>query len=237
MYMKKLIKQLLREGLEFKHKIKNIDFNNEGVKYYTQDDGDEYDVVKVTPDDYHQYANCDGITYELSSNGGDEIVYVSEIEHTGENMFYGDQVERYIKYLENGGMLESFPVNVGNLGSAYSLEKMCEYLSESENFDLMYDLVNVDNSKAHISLYDAIDSLSYDSESYGINDKILYKIRNKSDLDKYYGENYLSQFNKEDIEDYNYYWEPEYYYGFKKILEHWEDVKELGITKVYVDTN
>jgi hypothetical protein len=233
------IKKLLREGL-----IKD------SVDYYTQDEGDEYDIVKVTIDDYHRYKRCNGILYELSSDGGDFIVYTNEIEHTEENQFYDDQVQRYIKYIENGGILESFPVIESSLGGAYSLEQMCDYLAESDNFDLMHDLVNIKDSKAHVSLYDAIDSLSYDSESFGIEPSILSKIRNISDLNKYYGSDYLSNFDKEEIEDSGYYWEPEYYQGFMKILEHWEDnkeytltdmnhrfmaIKSLGINKVYVD--
>ena len=223
---------------------------NERVDYYTQDDGDEYDIVKVTPDEYHRYERVDGILYELSLDGGDKVVHVDDIEHTEGNLFYDDQTKRYIKYLENGGALESFPVNEGQLGGAYTLEEMCDYLAESENFDLMYDLVNVKDSKAHTSLYDAIDSLSYDSESYGIEGSVLSKIRNVADLDKYYGKDYLSQFDEEEIEDYSYYWEPEYYNGFKRILEYWEGEKEytltdmnhrftavkaLGVKRVYVD--
>lgn len=239
--MKDLIKKLLREGLE-----------RESVEYYTQDDGDEYEITRVVPDDYHRYERVDGITYELSTNGGDKIAYVNEIEHTEENQFYDDQVKRYIKYLEDGGMLESFPVNESPLGGAYNLEQMIEYLGERENFDLMYDLVNVKDSKAHFSLYDALDSLSYDSESYGIADGILSKIKNLNDLDRYYGKDYLLNFDEEDIEDYGYYWEPEYYQGFKNILEYWDDnkeytltdmnhrfmaVKALGVKRVYVDPN
>jgi len=237
--MKTLIKKLLRESLL-----------NERVEYYTQDDGDEYDITRVVPDDYHQYERLDGILYELSRSGKDKIAYVSEIEHTEENQFYSDQVDRYIKYLRDGGALETFPVNESKIGGAYNLEEMIEYLSESENFDLMYDLVNVKDSKAHFSLYDALDSLTYDSESYGIEDGLLSKIRNVNDLNEYYGKNYLEQFDEEEIEDYGYYWEPEYYEGFKRILEHWEDnveytltdmnhrfmaVKELGVKRIYVD--
>tara|TARA_R110000851_G_scaffold848_3_gene2872 strand:+ start:1197 stop:1916 length:720 start_codon:yes stop_codon:yes gene_type:complete len=237
--MSNTIKKLLREGLM-----------NDSVDYYTQDDGDEYDIVKVTVDKYHKYERCGGILYELSRDGGDLIVYVNEIEHTEENQFYDDQVQRYVKYIKNGGALESFPVNESSLGGAYTLEEMCDYLGESDNFDLMYDLVNVKDSKAHVSLFDAVDSLSYDSESFGVEALTLSKIRNISDLDKYYGSDYLSYFDKEEIEDNGYYWEPEYYQGFRKILEHWVDskeytltdmnhrfmaVKELGVDRVYID--
>lgn len=224
----------------------------DSVDYYTQDDGDEYDIVKVTVDKRHRYERCGGILYELSNEGGDFIAYVSEIEHTVENEFYEDQVQRYTKYLKNGGALESFPVDESSLGGAYTLEEMCDYLGESENFDLMYDLVNVTHSKAHVSLFDAIDSLSYDSESFGIEASVLSNIRNKSDLDKYYGSDYLSYFDEEEIEGNAYHWEQEYYQGFMKILDHWKDSKEytlsdmnhrfmavkaLGIDRVYVDPN
>ena len=237
--MKNIIKKLLRESLV-----------NDSVDYYTQDDGDEYDITKVTVDKHHKYERCAGILYELSRGGGDLIVYINEIEHTEGNQFYEDQVQRYVKYIENGGILESFPVNESSLGGAHTLEEMCEYLSESENFDLMYELINVKDSKAQVSLYDALDSVTYDSESVGLEPYVLSKITNLSDLDKYYGSDYLSNFDKEEIQDNGYYWEPEYYQGFKNILEHWMDskeytltdmnhrfmaVKELGIDRVYVD--
>jgi hypothetical protein len=233
------IKKMLREELM-----------KDSVDYYTQDSGDEYDIVKVTVDKYNKYERCAGILYELSREGNDFIAYVSEIEHTEENLFYDDQVKRYVKYLKNGGALESFPVNKSSLGGAYTLEEMCDYLGEPDNFDLMYDLVNVNDSKAHAPLFDAVDSLSYDSASFGIESSVLYKIRNIAELDKYYGKDYLSQFDKEEIEDNGYYWEPEYYQGFAKILEHWTDneeytltdmnhrfmaIKALGIDRVYVD--
>ena len=223
---------------------------NDSTEHYTQDEDDEHTIVRVIQDDYHEYRRCDGVLYELSTSGDDFIVSVDEIEHTEENQFYHDQIERYVKYIRNGGALESFPVQESQLGDAYNLEEMIQYLSESDNFDLMYDLVNVTDSKAYKSLYDVLDNLPYDSESYGIEDKLLSKIRNKTDLDKYYGSDYLESFDEEEIEDYSYYWEPEYYEGFKRILEHWADnkeytltdmnhrfsaIKELGIKSVYVD--
>ena len=241
-----------KEVYECKHIKRFGDFIKESVAYHTQNDGDEYQITKVTVDDYHQYERCDGILYELSRDGGDFIAYVEDIEHTEENQFYDDQVERYVKYIEEGGALESFPVQETQIGDAYNLEEMLEYLGDTDNFDLMYELVHVKggNSNGHTSLYDCVDSLSYDSDSYGIEESVLAKIRNKKDLDEHYGKNYLEQFDEEDIEDYGYYWEQEYYDGFLRILEYWSDnkrytledmnhrftaIKQLGIKRVYVD--
>ena len=205
-------------------------FLKESVSYHTQDEGDEHDIQKVDRDNQHEYQYCDGVLYELGYNDNDTIAYITEIEHTEGNSFYEDQVERYVKYIQNGGVLESFPVTEYPLGGAKTLEKMCEYLSDGDNFDLMWDLVNVKDNKAHFSLYDIIETLSYDSESVGIEESVLSSIRNLDDLNKFYGKNYIKQFDAEEIEDYGYYWEEEYYNSFKKILEHWDDNKEYTLT-------
>lgn len=75
---------------------------------YNSDYGD-YDISEVTQDDHHRYETVAGITYELGS-GENEILSVEEIEATPENTFYENQIEAYVKYLEDGGILESFPV-------------------------------------------------------------------------------------------------------------------------------
>ena len=80
----------------------------EYVDYHKLNDDDEYSIVKVTKDKYHDYDYLDGITYELSSTGKDLIVDIDRIEHTEENLFYQDQIERYIEYLKDGGIIETF---------------------------------------------------------------------------------------------------------------------------------
>jgi hypothetical protein len=125
---------------------------------------------------------------------------------------------------------------------------MCEYLGESENFDLTYDLLKNHYEK----LWDVVENLSYDADSYGIDGSILSKIRNKEDLDKYYGEEYKLKYEDDEYvnNDGTLYWTEEYYLGFIEILEYWDEnkeysltdmnhrfaaLKEIGKTMVYVD--
>lgn len=224
--------------------IKNYtEFLNETAEYHNLHGDDDHNITIIKRDNKHKYEYCDGVMYELSNSGEDVVAYISEIEHTEENTFYQDQIDRYIEYINDGGVLESFPVNTSPLGDAYNLEAMCEYLGENDNFDLNWDILK----KNHEELWDIVDKLSYDSETYGIDMDILIKIRNKADLDKYYGED---TYDKEHEEDEHLRWKKEYYDGFVTILEYWEEnkaytltdmnhrfaaLKELGKKRVYVD--
>jgi len=106
----------------------------EKTDYYSLHDDDEYQIIKTVRDDGHDYQYCDGILYELS--GDDSIVNIDEVEHTDENTFYEDQIERYIEYFEDGGITQTFPVSETPLGGCQNLEEMLEYLEESDNFDI-----------------------------------------------------------------------------------------------------
>ena len=201
---------------------------NEATSYHNLHGDDSYDITMVTRDGTHEYSNCDGVLYELSLSGEDVIAYVSEIEHTEGNEFYQDQIERYIEYIEDGGILETFAVDELPIGYARNLEDMCEYLGDSDNFDLTYDLLN----KHYKKLWDVVENLSYDAESYGIDSEILPKIRNPEDLEEYYGEAYKLKYDDEEYkeEDGTLYWTEEYYLGLRTILEHWAENKEYSLT-------
>ena len=124
---------------------------------------------------------------------------------------------------------------------------MCEYLNESENFDTMWEILHKNKP-----FFNILPSIGWNSDKFGIEMDIMEKIKDLNDLDKYYGENYLDQFDKEDIEDYGYEWNEYIYNGFKSILNYWKDnndymltdmnhrfqaVKQLGKKKVYVEIN
>lgn len=111
----------------------------EKVNYGKVNPDDEYNIDVVTRDKYHRYDNCDGVTYELSINGDDRIVYIEEVENTPENLFYPEQIDRYVQYIEEGGILQSFPVISSK--KATNLQDMMEYIDDSdEGFDIIYSI-------------------------------------------------------------------------------------------------
>jgi len=188
--------------LNYKQYIKEVS------SYHNLRGDDEYEITKVERDDLHKYKYVDGILYEL--DGGDIIVSIDEIEHTDENIFYEDQIERYIEYFRDGGICQTFPVSIYPLGHAYSLGEMIDYLNDTDNFDLFYDLLNGNK------LFDMSDELHYNSDDYDI-DKSVLTVRNVEQLDEVYNEG---------EDGYN----EEIYSGFVKILEHWEESKSYSLT-------
>lgn len=239
------------------------EYIKEEANYHQLNDGDEYDIVKVTRDNYHNYSYCDGIQYELGRKGNDKVVYVSEIEHTVENMFYSDQIDRYIQYLKEGGILESFPVIESNLNGVYTLGGMLEYVEENifdDNMDELYNKLNkkfIDDILGGSSIFD----LTSGEVVLGIDGHDLQDISDIKELDFLYNDkDYEDSYLDEDYEEgdelrfnlygYPIYYTKEYYEGFKAILEYWEEnksytltdmnhrfsaVKELGKTMVYVE--
>lgn len=105
---------------------------------YIEKDG--HQLTKIIRDKKHDYQYVDGVLYELS--GKDEhIVDISDVYHTEENVFYQDQIQRYIDYIEDGGILQTFPVDV--IEKCSNLKEMLEYLDdEKDGFDIVYSLFN-----------------------------------------------------------------------------------------------
>jgi hypothetical protein len=125
--------------------MKYIKTFKESVEY--SDEYGEYDIEKVTRDKRHDYEYCDGILYELSGSGNEKIVSINDIEHTPENIFYDNQVDSYIKYINDGGILQTFPVyeshRFDNLG------QMVDFIDEfsDEAVDIFHDLYYGKNDK------------------------------------------------------------------------------------------
>ena len=116
-------------------KMKHLKKYNEYSSYIEKDG---YQLTKVNRDKNHYYQYVNGVLYELS--GKDEhIVDISDVHYTEENMFYEDQIERYIDYIEEGGILQTFPVDV--IEKCSNLEEMLTYLDdEKDGFDIVYSL-------------------------------------------------------------------------------------------------
>ena len=200
------------------NKIKRYsEYLKERSEYYTPN-GSEYDITVVKRDNAHDYKYCDGILYQLSLDNNDIIVNINEIEHTEGNMFYDEQVQQYINYFNNGGIVETFPVQEYPLGVCDNLYDMLEYLDDPDNFDLMWEL-----TRNYKKLYDNLSDILLNSIDYGLEVDLLETIDRKSDLDKYYDSTY-----GEDDEDL--FWDKELYSAFNHILEYWEDNKSYALT-------
>ena len=199
----------------------NKNYITEKTDYYNLHGDDEYEITRTVRDSFHDYEYCDGILYELSEN--DTIVNVEELEHTPENTFYDDQIERYVEYFEDGGITQTFPVDESPLGYCRNLEEMLEYLEESENFDMCWDLLQ----KNHKKFYDIdkTDIVLYPND-FGFNDSIksLEDIRTIEDLNLAYNIDIMDNEDREG--DYD----EELYKGFVSILKHWEEEKEYTLT-------
>jgi hypothetical protein len=211
--------------------LKNYNTFNESTSYGKVNDSDEYEITIVTVDDNHDYGTCDGIRYELSGN--DTIVNIEDIEHTEGNQFYQDQVDRYVEYLNDGGILETFPVSESSVCN--NLDEMFEYLDDTNNFDEMYDLL-----KDYKTLYDlpGLYEIGFEPEDYGFNEG--------TEMDDIIGINSLNKYYKEDNENYD----KDIYDGLVAIIKYFDDlktydlsdsnhrfmaVKELGVTSVLVE--
>lgn len=86
----------------------------------------EYSINRIKRDNHHKYQYQEGVLYQLSNSGTELTLGVDQIEATPENSFYEDQIERYMKYISNGGIIETFPVKQSKI--AYNLSNMFEFL-------------------------------------------------------------------------------------------------------------
>ena len=200
--------------------MKHIKLFREATSYHTLNDGDEYDINKTVRDSGHDYEYCDGILYELSGN--DTVVGIDEVEGTEGNLFYSDQVTRYVQYFEEGGICQTFPVMSSPLGGCRSLSDMLDYLDESDSFDLAWDIL----SKDHRKLFDMSKwEITTDAPMFGFNDEDeIGNIRTIEDLDLCYNSEIMDDEDREG--DYD----EELYNGFVAIMDYWKDAEEYTLT-------
>lgn len=90
---------------------------------------DGYGINKLKRDNEHEYETLQGVTYRMSYTGKDTIIDIGKIEETLENTFYPNQIKKYIDYIREGGIIDTFPVSVSPL--AYSLEEMLDFIDEN----------------------------------------------------------------------------------------------------------
>ena len=101
---------------------------------------DDYNITKIHRNSVGIFRRCDGILYKLGNEKNTFEINVDKIQHTTENTFYQDQIERYVKYLENDGILETFPVEEVDIAS--NLKDMIDWLDDIKNFDEGWDLLH-----------------------------------------------------------------------------------------------
>ena len=208
--------------------------------YHNLHGDDVADITQVKSDKYHTYERCDGVLYELSNNGNNEIVDINSVEHTDENTFYQDQIDRYVEYIENDGILQTFPVTEHSV--CENLDDMLSYLDDNKNFDEYYELLKNEHEKIYNmkGLWD----IQLDPENFGFNYSTnLEDIKTIEDLDKHYNEDI-----DEDNEDKQY--DEELYLAFVDIIKYFDDkktytltdfnhrfaaLKELGKKRIYVE--
>jgi len=193
---------------------------NEVSVYHNLNGYDKHEITILKRDNIHKYEYCDGILYELYSKD-DYIVSVDDIVHTDENLFYEDQIERYIQYFQSGGGTQSFPIVETNYKDCYNLEEMLYYLED--DIDLRVDILAIN----HSYLYDKdFGELIEECDEYGFESEVrkngklyspLDSITNIKELNSYYDID-------EDIS------KKEVYNGFKAILEYWSENKQYNLT-------
>lgn len=93
------------------------------------DDLDGYPINKLQRDGEHEYVSLQGVNYRLGYNNKDEVAAVDRIEATPENTFYPQHIQKYVEYIKNGGIIDSFPVSISPL--AYNLEGMLDFIDQN----------------------------------------------------------------------------------------------------------
>ena len=171
-----------------KNKMKYLKLYNE-ISSYLDLHGDGYEITQVKRDSGHEYKYCDGVLYQLSGRD-DRIVDIDDVEHTDENVFYQDQIERYEEYIGDGGIIETFPVSV--IAKCDNLEEMLSYIDdEKDGFDIAWSLFKDKNEKMfNIYMKKGFWDISVSPEEYGFTEEHapldLTQIKTISDLEEAY---------------------------------------------------
>lgn len=210
----------------------------ESVEYGKIDTSDQF-IDIVTRDNRHEYEYCDGVLYELGNNDNDKIVYIKEVENTLENTFYSEQIDRYVQYIEDGGILQSFPVKASN--KADNLEEMLNWLDDEEDgFDIVYSLF--EKSEKMYKIYmktGGFHNIIIDPYEYGFDMSIeeLNEITSVGDLKDFYDKENKNYDKKilEGLEKIIKYFNEEVEYTLTDFNHRLEALKKLGKERVYVE--
>ena len=97
----------------------------------------EYDIEQIKRSPNYEYRNLEGVTYRITRNTEIEQVPISRVALSEDNEFYPAQIEKYVEYIKNGGIIEPFPVEVSKL--EYTLDDMLEFLDNNKEFEADID--------------------------------------------------------------------------------------------------
>ncbi|NPV13241.1 MAG: hypothetical protein HPY57_15890 [Ignavibacteria bacterium] len=230
--------------------MKYLKTYNEVSSYLNLHGDDDYEITQVKRDKNHHYARVDGVLYELSGRK-DIIVDIDSVHYTEGNMFYSDQIERYKEYIENGGILQTFPVE--EISKCDNLDEMLSYLDdEKEGFDIVWHLFKDKNQKMYDLYFErgGYWKITCEPELYGFSEEYLpvgknplKSIRTIEDLENIY-HNYEDEEpiesdydNKDEYEiAYNEWKDKMKVYdedildGMREIIKYFEDEKEYHLT-------
>lgn len=93
----------------------------------------EYPITIVKMDNHHDYTTVDGVRYELAGGNSKEIIVpIESIETTQENTFYSNHIQAYKKYIQDGGILQTLPVQEITQNDM-SMKEMIDDLENSNN--------------------------------------------------------------------------------------------------------
>lgn len=95
--------------------------------------GSEYDIEKIKRDPNYDYKNYDGVMYRITRNTDVEPTSINRIAMTDDNEFYEAQIQKYVDYIKNGGIIEPFPVEVSKLEN--NLQDMLDFLDRNDEYD------------------------------------------------------------------------------------------------------
>jgi hypothetical protein len=92
-----------------------------------------YDIERIKRTPNYDYRIVNGITYRITKGSDLEEVGIGRVLPTEDNEFYPEQIERYVEYIRNGGIIEPFPVEVSKL--EYNLDGMLDFLDSNKEYE------------------------------------------------------------------------------------------------------
>lgn len=105
---------------------------HKGFIYEEVRNKDGYDIERIRRSPNYEYRNVNGITYRITKGSDLEEVGIGRVLPTEDNEFYPAQIERYVEYIRNGGIIEPFPVEVSKL--EYNLDGMLDFLDTNKEY-------------------------------------------------------------------------------------------------------
>lgn len=94
---------------------------------------EDYTIKKFGKNTPGEFQYCDGVRYKLGKVENTYAISIKDVFHTDGNDYHKDHIDKYKEYIENGGIIETFPVDV--IKKASNLEDMFEWFDDSDNFD------------------------------------------------------------------------------------------------------